>query len=410
LRNRYGKIVNSNQSMNWLGPLKQMKEEKRTRLFKTTLLLVMSCLVGLVLLGCASVRGAVPRGWSGGTLTGNTLVIGSMDGELVAVNMTEGKRLWDATLESPEQSRGLFGCTPTSTVVAIYGSPAVDRNLIYIGGYNGIFYAFSPNKEEPRWVYPRQGTLRGNIIGGAVVSEGNVYFSSSDGRVYALDAAEGYKEEGWPFEIKDKVWSTPAIDGDTLFIGSFDKKLYAIDTTTAKEKWDRPFETEGAIVATPLVYKNTVYIGSFDRHLYAVDAASGKEKWRYRAGNWFWAKPVIYNNSIYVGCLDGWLYILNADNGDEINKLDLGSPISSSPVLAGDLVIIATEDGTVYGIDTKNNQAKWINGDLKEDEQQIYASLCASEGRVYIHTDKGELHVLNTNSGVEQWSLSLTGE
>lgn len=405
--NRYSKKIRPDHGMNWLILLKRMKEEKGKWLFRTTLLLIISCLVGLVFLGCAGVRGTVPRGWSGGTITGDTIVIGSMGGELVAVNMTEGKRLWDATLESPEPPRGLFGCAPASTVVAIYGSPAVARNLVYIGGYNGIFYAFSPNKEEPRWVYPRQGTLRGNVIGGAVVAEGKVYFSSSDGRVYALDAAEGYMEEGWPFEIKDKVWSTPAVDGDTLFIGSFNKKLYAIDTTTVREKWDKPFETEGAIVATPVVYNNTVYIGSFDRHLYAVDAANGDLKWKYQAGNWFWAKPVIYNNTIYAACLDGWLYILDADNGDEINKLDLGSPVSSSPALAGDLVIVATENGTVYAIDTKKYQAKWINGDLKEDEQQIYASLCTGGGRVYIHTDKGELHVLDAESGHEQWSLSL---
>ena len=86
------------------------------------------------------------------------------------------------------------------------------------------------------------------------------------------------------FETGDKVWGTPYISGDTLYIGSFDKKLYALSSADGSTKWE--FKTEGAIVATPLVYDNTVYIGSFDRHLYALDPADGSLRWKFLAENW----------------------------------------------------------------------------------------------------------------------------
>jgi outer membrane protein assembly factor BamB len=329
-----------------------------------------------------------------------------MDGRLIAVNIVDGSRLWAVQLEMGATSGGGFGCAQGPTSVAIYGSPAVSDNLVYVGGYNGKVYAYpTAGREEPRWVYPRQGNLAGSIVGSLVTAEGRVYFASASGTVYALDAAEGYKV--WEFRTKEKIWSTPAIAGDTLFIGSFDKKLYAIDTTTGKEKWEKPFETEGAIVSTPLVYNNTVYVGSFDRCLYALDTDNGSLKWKFKAGNWFWAKPVVYNGVIYAGNLDGKLYVLKADTGEKVTEFDLKSPISSSPVLVGNLVIVATQDGVVSALDTTTNQEKWKNGIVKQEKQKIYAALAVSQGVVYIHTDKDILYALNAQSGAKLWSISL---
>ncbi len=289
-------------------------------------LLVLVLLGGLAFSGCTR-TGAVPRGWSGGVVTDGTLLVGSMEGKIVAVDTANGSRLWGVPLETSEPARG-FGCAPASTSVAIYGSPAVTEDLVLVGGYNGVVYAFNLNTGALRWVYPRKEHLQ-PIVGGAMVALGNAYFASADGGVYALDAETG--DMKWVFETGDKLWSTPAIGGDTLFIGSFDKKLYAIDATNGSKKWD--FETSGAIVATPLVNDNTVYIGSFDRYLYAVDATSGKLRWKFMAGNWFWAKPVIYNGVVYAGCLDGKVYAFDAKSGDKLTVFDLGSPVSASPVL-----------------------------------------------------------------------------
>ena len=373
----------------------------RVLLVKVLLFLVILLVCGVSVFGCIG-RGSVPKGWSGGVVADDTLFLGSMEGKLVAVGISSHTRLWEVPLETAEQAAGVFGCAPASTTVAIYGSPVVMEELVYIGGYNGKIYAFSVGKDEPRWVYPREDNLQ-PIVGGAIVYQGKVYVGCSDGKIYALDAADGYKE--WEFQTGDKIWSTPVIDGDTLYIGSFDKKLYALSVTDGSKKWE--FETEGAIASTPLVYNSTVYIGSFDRHIYAVKATDGSLVWKseVKADNWFWTKPVICNNTIYAGNLDGKVYILNAETGDEVvDAIDLGSPISSSPVLVDDSVIIASEEGRVWTIDTSNNQ----ESELKDLGQKIYAPLYASDGVVYIHTSEGKLHALDAQSGSKLWSLSLS--
>ena len=297
------------------------------------------------------------------------------------------------------------GCE-APTGVAIYGTPAVAEGLVYIGGYNGKVYAFDSSSLAVQWIYPREGNLE-PIISGLAISQGKVYIGATDEqdkelwKLYALNAETGNKE--WEFETGDKIWSTPAIDGDTLYIGCFDKKLYAIDTTTGKEKWE-PFETEGAITSTPLVYNNKIYVGSFDRHLYAVDATTGKQIWRFPVSdegennpeNWFWAKPVAYNNVIYAPCLDGKVYILDAETGNEVvDAKDLESPVSASPVVVNSSVIFASRQGVIYSLDTDSKALR----QLVDIEKEVYGPLSANEGIVYLHTQDMTLHRMDAETG-----------
>jgi outer membrane protein assembly factor BamB len=360
--------------------------------------IVVLLLVGLTFVGCTG-RTTIPRGWSGGTVDGNNLYVGTMDGRVIAVNIVDGSRLWASEQLKMAATSTAFGCSQGPTTVAIYGSPAVSDNLVYVGGYYGRIYAFAVGKEKPR-VYPSEDTtIDGSIVGGVIVAQGKAFLGASNGIVYALPAAGGFEawtekwKAVWTFQTGSKIWSTPAVAGDTVFIGTFGKKLYALNADNGTEKWH--FTTEGAIVATPVVDGNTVYIGSFDRYLYALDTATGSLKWKFQADNWFWAKPVVNNGVIYVGNLDGKLYVLKADTGEKVTELDLNSPISSSLVLVGDSVVVATEAGIVYVVDTANNEKK----ELASLGEKVFASLSAGQGSVFVHTAKDALYAVDAATG-----------
>jgi outer membrane protein assembly factor BamB len=379
---------------------------------------VILLMVGLALFGCAGIK-TLPEGSAGGTIADGTLFLcpalkqaaggfscacpaPQTEGKLVAVNTSDGSRLWEVSLEASRPSGGGFGCAPAAVPAAVYGSPVVAGDLVYVSSYTGKIYAINSSSGALRWVYPREGRLQ-PIVSGVVGAQGKVYFGCSDGKLYALDAATGDKQWQFPTDGNiGKIWSTPVIDGDTLYIGSFDKKLYALNASDGAKKWD--FPTDGAIISTSLVDNNTVYFGSFDRHLYAIGANDGSLKWKFMADRWFWAKPVIYNNTVYAACLDGKVYVLNAETGNEVvDAIDLGGPLSSPPVLAGSLVVIASEKGKVYVLDTSNNQIKLL-ADL---EEAVYAPLCSSDGVVYIYTGRQNLYALNAESGAKLWSLTI---
>jgi len=178
---------------------------------KLIILTVVILLVGGLTAGCVQL-GAQPKGWSGGVVADGNLFLGSMEGKVIALNASTGNQSWSYTLETTASGGG-FGCAPTSTVVAIYGTPVVSGDLVYVGGYNGKIYALSSGSGALRWVYPREGNLQ-PIVGGPVVAQGRVYFGAADGKLYALDADTG--DKAWGFETGDKIWSPPAIYDDTL--------------------------------------------------------------------------------------------------------------------------------------------------------------------------------------------------
>lgn len=370
------------------------------------LLLAILLGMGVILSGCYG--RSQPRGWSGATIADNSIFVGSLEGRLVGLNKADGSLLWPG-----DEEAGIPGTAESK--VAIYGTPAVAGDLVYVAGYNGKVYAFVLGTGVLRWVYPREGNL-GPIVGGLVISQDKVYLSCSDSKVYALDAATG--DRVWSFETGDKIWSTPTIDGDTLYVTSFDKKLYALNASDGSKKWD--FEIGATSVTTPLVYANTVYIGSFDRYFYAVDVSTGRLKWRseIEGGKWFWAKAVAHDNVIYAPNLDGKVYILNAENGSEVaGAVDLGGLISSDPVVVGDKVIIATEEGKVYALDTASYQKDSLIdvreeiGDIpKGTDRKINSPLSADNGVVYVKAQtpsEDALYAVNVETQRPLWSQSL---
>jgi len=280
------------------------------------LLAAMVIVIAGATLGC--VGGLTPIGWSGGRVADGSLFVGSNQGRLVAINLTDDSRLWAEHLTSA--SSGGLGCLPSmgggcggSTSVAIYGTPVVANGLVYIAGYNGKIYAYNEDNLATRWVYPREGNLD-PFAGGLVTDGTNLYIGGADGNVYALDALTG--DWLWEYPTGDKIWATPTISDGVVYIGSFDKSLYAIDAAAGTLKWSYP--TEGTVVTTPLVADGVVYFGSFDRYLYAVNTADGSLKWRFQSQNWFWASPRLYNGVLYAGCLDNYVYVLDPASGEEL--------------------------------------------------------------------------------------------
>lgn len=380
----------------------------RVLIRRVLLLLAVLIGVGVTLSGCYG--RSQPMGWSGASIAGDNVFAGSLAGRLVGLDKADGSLLW------LDEEAGIPGTSESK--VAIYGTPTADGELVYFAGYNGKVYAFVLQNGALRWVYPREGNLA-PIVGGLVISQGKIYFGCADGNVYALDAATGDKL--WSFETEDKIWVTPAIDGDTLFVSSFDKKLYALNTNDGSKKWDFKTEIGTTSMTTPLIYQNTVYIGSFDRHFYAIDAGTGSLRWRseIEGDKWFWTEAVAQNNIIYAPNLDGKVYILNAENGSEVAAaVDLGSPISSEPVLVGDKVIIATEEGTVYSLDTTSHQKGPLIIDVREEigsipentERKIRAPLSADSGVVYIKAQTASedaLYAVDVETQKLLWSKSL---
>ena len=379
------------------------------------LFLVIIALLPLVLISCIPGGTAVPRGWAGTTFHGGIIYVASKDGGVVAVNSSNRDVLW--FYEMVTTSGGGLGCGPTSIPMAIYATPIVYGDSVYVGTYSGEVYALSTADGEVIWVYPPKGEgYIGAVVGSPVIASGIIYASSSDGKVYALNTTNGKRK--WETEILDerqrKLWASPVIQGDALYVSTLDGHIYALLLETG-ELSDWAFEAETGFASSPVIYEDTIFLGSFDRYLYAIKIGSNVSMWKFPeeepAGNWFWASPIVNESIVYAGCLDGKLYAIEAETGGKVWEFDAERPIVSSPILMDNLLIVTDESGTVHVFDLSieiGDEAAPLK--VIPIDADVRSSFCAHDGLVYIRGEDNWMYVVDIDKGEVSWKVSLTIE
>jgi outer membrane protein assembly factor BamB len=362
--------------------------------------LICILLIGIVVLtGCVS--GMTPIGWSGVAVDNGTIYMGSKEGRLVSFkpdNLLNTMMRAEALKDASSGSGSCLGVGSSSSggcggaaAIAIYGTPAVWGDLVYLAGYNGKIYAYNNTNLQVRWVYPREGNLS-PIISGIVISGKYLYFGCNDKNLYALDTATG--DLKWKFTTEGEIWASPAVDNGIVFASSFDKKVYALNAETGEKKWE--FATSATNVATPVTADGIVYVGSLDRYLYALNEKDGSVVWKYEADNWFWAKPVVDNGTIYAPCMDNKVFGFNAKTGEKIFDYDVEGQVASWPIIVNGRLIVATKNGKLWSLSTnQKSQDKIKVTDIPED---VSAPLAAVGSMLYINGPDNNVRPVNLDN------------
>ena len=398
--------------------------------------LIVLALAALAAVGCA---GAPSRGWSGPLVSDNVLYVGTLQGKILALDLTtadlsEGlppETKWDP-LDVVGSLGGGFTCGRVSKPMGMYGTPAVNSGRVYIGAYDGNVLYVTTNGE----VSGTKFETGGPIVGSVVLYGDTLFVGSSDGKLYALSLD---LKEKWYFKTEGKIWSTPVVGGDVVYVASADHNLYAIDAKSGNEIWR--FETKAAIMSTPVLANGRVYIGGCDRKFYAVKAATEEERLAAAGGaspiprefdhvfegarNWFWTQAMVYNGEIWVGNLDHKVYVLNAETLEYVADVSTQGMVYAPPVIVDGLVVVGSQDGKVYAISAETKDATVYAVDAKTEEvvqspekpknrlPPILAPLCpdTANGIVYFHaqglTGSETLYALrlSANSAEVLWSF-----
>jgi outer membrane protein assembly factor BamB len=390
------------------------------------LILIVIALLPLILVSCAPWGSQSAGGWAGTVIYEGTVYVGTLDGRVAAVNSSTGDLEWAYSIAPVTAPSGGLSCGETSVPTAIYGTPIVDRDIVYIGTYSGQVLALNmlsrgqnltfPQRGDGEWVWdcPIDNAKSNAIVADLAMSEDALYVASSNGRVYSLDKVSG--DENWRREdipvLAEKLWTSPVIQGNTLYVSTLDGHIYALSVETG-ELLDWSFESEAGFDSSPVIYEDTIFLGSFDRYLYAVKIGSDVPIWKFPeekpAGNWFWASPIVNEGIVYAGCLDGKVYAVEAETGGKLWEFDAESPIVSPPVLMDNLLIVTDEAGTVYVFDLS---AELEDGAVPLKTISIGAavrsSFYAQEGLVYIRGEDNWMYVVDIENGEVSWNFALT--
>lgn len=304
------------------------------------------------------------RIFSSPSVAGNVVFIGSEDSCLYAVSKDSGSLTWRFKTGGPVSS-----------------SPAISDQTVYFTSYDGFCYAVDAGTGKEKWKFKTAGEKKVGAVGlwtmkpadqymedlfdfflsSPVVdsqnNESTVYFGSSDGNLYALDAGTGLLK--WKFKTNGIIHNSPALYNGMVYFGSWDTWLYAVDAQTGKEKWkfktkDQPgMHLLEGIQASPAVSDSVVYFGARDGYFYALNANTGDSIWTFAADNsWVLTTAAIKNRNVYFGTSDTYLmFCLDAKTGRTKYSVKAAGYLYSSPAIAGETAYYGDFTGNFYALD-----------------------------------------------------------
>jgi eukaryotic-like serine/threonine-protein kinase len=294
--------------------------------------------------------------------------------------------------------------------------------------HSGVYSSnTSPDLSSLKWKFKTNG----KVISSAAVVAGTVYFGSTDGKLYAVDASTGISR--WTFAAGAPVNSSPLVADGSVYFGSVDGNFYSLNARNGQEIWkfqtngERRFTAPGihgilpktemmpdpfdVFLSSPALVDGKVFFGSGDYNVYALDARTGALQWKFTTLNVVHASPAVAGGVVYVGSWDRYLYALDAATGKMIWRFQTGDDkviynqvgIASSAAVMNGVVFFGCRDGHFYAIDAKTGIQKWSH-----DNQMgwVIASPAVQNGVVYFPTSDGtRFKALEAESGRLTFSI-----
>ncbi|HEY4326659.1 MAG TPA: PQQ-binding-like beta-propeller repeat protein [Mucilaginibacter sp.] len=347
--------------------------------------------------------------FSSPAISNGIVYIGSEDSNLYAIDQKTGKQLWKFT-----------------TGGAVNSSPAVYNNMVCFGSFDGNYYAINAKTGSLIWKFKTGGEKKVGATGlwtmkphdqymndlydfflsspifNKTKNDLTVYFGSSDGNVYALNAASGKPK--WVYKTNGLVHSSPALYNGKLYFGSWDTYMYAVDAGTGKLVWK--FKTgvqpvihlmEG-IQSSPTCENGFIYFGARDGYFYTLNAGNGKLIWKYNAnGSWVITVAAIKNGVVYTTTSDTYLFLaLDAKTGKEKFRYKANGYLYSSPSIAGNTAFLGDFTGRLTAVNLTTGK---ISDKYTTEGRGLYASKLLNKDTLdYSYLSKGKDNVLYATS------------
>lgn len=255
----------------------------------------------------------------------------------------------------------LSGCVAAPPAEG-WSGVVLDNNALFVGGPTGHIYKMASTDGAKGWEFPADPQKNiGRVYASPVISKETVYIGGTDKNVYALNMANGTLR--WQWSIGDDAIYAPAQlspDGSLVYWATGNGHVYAQDAASGGDpKWQ--FRAGQGIWGQPVIdaQRGQLYVASFDRNLYALDLKTGEVRWKTLIGSALPAAPVMVGDTLVLGAFDRKLHALSAADGHELWTIDIDNWIFSQPVVSGDVIYFGAVDHNVYAVSVSKKAILW---------------------------------------------------
>jgi outer membrane protein assembly factor BamB len=307
---------------------------------------------------------------------GQSLYTASADGRISAWR-PDGRLLWR-----------------TKAKEKLVSGPGLGEHMVLVGTLDGDVLALDAGSGRQLW----RGVVDSEPLGVPVARVGPVVVHSADGRVSAFDPANGHRLWHYDGEIPELTLrgvSTPALTDDRVIAGLDDGHVVALALGSGEVQWDQRLEQpSGRSVVERLVDIDgdvalsgaDAYVAGFQGAAARLSSATGIVFWRHELSAY--RGPAV-GEAVYVAQEDGTLLSLDPYSGATLwRQTVLQRRRPSAPALIGNQVIVADEEGYLFAFARSDGQLLWYR---RLDGDGIAAPPAVIGNRAYVLGRSGRL-------------------
>lgn len=298
------------------------------------------------------------------------------DGQLVAVDATDGTVRWQVDVPDTDASATVTG---DHVVVVAKDATMAARAL---------------DDGEVAWSVDLGGRVRSSPL----LADGRLVVGVGE-EVVAVSAADG--SAAWRTPIDGQVDGSPALAGDRVIIGDTANQLWALELGTGEvaAQVDLGPVVEGTFVAgiaaTPTVTDDLVVVASTNGTVLAADPASLAERWTVDLGDPVYTSMAVTGDGSVgiVATAGGTVVALALDDGAVVWEVDVGKSVYASPTITGDAdatVLALEEGGNLVGLDPATGDERW-RAPVGEDGNYMASTPIVVDGTIVVGTNTGDL-------------------
>jgi outer membrane protein assembly factor BamB len=300
-------------------------------------------------------------------ILGDLAFVGSDDGLLTAVSVTDGTKKWTFSAQAP------------------MGGPYATDGVVYAVDGEGVVHALKAMDGAPLWA----STVKVPGASDGVVSDGLLYYGSPDGTVVALNLKDGTL--AWQKAVSSTPigMKAPTVAEGLVAAADGHGFLTALDAHTGEIRWSaqQPIDVPG----TPVISNGTVYLGvaadATDGRLVALNAADGSERWRIDGPL---TSPSIFGNLGYVVGVDGTFAAVDLATGKTIWEANIPGPHRAPAVTDAIVYGYSVTSNRVFALDRATGGRLWTF-DLDGANQ---CCIAISKGKLYVATELGTVYAI----------------
>ena len=276
--------------------------------------------------------------------------VGSADGRVVVVTTkgdvlafdNAGKELWKSSVAGE-----------------VLAPPALAGGAVVLRTSDGRVLALNAADGKRRWIYQRASpalTLRSDA--GVIATRTEVVAGYPGGKLIALDLADGkltweatlaLPRGATELERISDVGGVPLIEGGRICAAAYQGKIACFEIASSNLIWSRDISSANSIAGDSRYF----YAADVDGMVVALDRNSGANIWKQdKLARRKLTSPVVVDGNVVVGDVEGFLHFISPEDGSMIGRFATdGTPINAIvPAASGKAIFVQTAGGNLYSI------------------------------------------------------------